>query len=149
MSRRKTLAESRQALDVRRVQEQAALLGLRRRQRIEIETQAQLDRLIGEHRDSETAWAAALEGRTVDIDVVRLWGVQTDAARGRVREGERALAEDRGAVAEHREAWETQLRLAEAADAVVRSAARDMRRTDDERRLLVAEDIVRARRRST
>ena len=146
MSQRRALVDLNLALGVRRVQEQAALLKLKVQQQAAGVARDRLDGSLALHRDSEVAWNGALETRSLDLDAMRLWRAQTETALIRVRTDEKSMETEMSAVAERREAWGRHLRLAEAVGSLAGAAARSVRRSDDERRLMAAEDARHARR---
>ena len=146
MSRRRALMDLNLALDVRRVQEQAALLKLKVQHQAARTARDRLDASLAIHRDNEIAWADALEARSLDLEAMRLWRAQSGGSLIRVRADEASLETETSAVAKHRDVWERQLRLAEAVWSIAIAAARSVRRSDDERRLVAAEDARHARR---
>lgn len=146
MSRRRALVDLNLASGVRRVQEQAALLKLKVQQQAARVARDRLDASLAIHRDDETAWNDALKAGFLDLDAMRLWRAQTDASLIRVRTDEVSMEAETSAVTERREAWDRHLRLAEAVGSIAATAARSVRRSDDERRLTAAEDARHARR---
>lgn len=147
MIRRRTLADARLALGVRRLQEKAALLKLQVQQHVAARAQDEFDGLVRDHLESETSWASALQHPAFDPIATGLWRARTAVALADVRLGEQSVVAEKEAVAERQKTWADQLRLAEAVDGVERAAARAVHRADDERRLHAVEDAGHARRR--
>lgn len=146
MSRRKIHQDAVAALAIRRLQEQAALIALQQKQASEVEARTALEELCEAHRDSEAAWAAAASHSTLDIDSVRLWQAHTGLARDRMAAAEETVSERAEAVTAQRTVWADHLALTEAVERVSASAARAVRRADDDRRLMAAEDAHLSRR---
>lgn len=146
MSRRQVLADANRARDIRRLQEQAALQALRRRQRVATEARQDLDRHADIHAGNEADWSAALNRRSVDIGVLHLWRATTAVSRERVRTAEQVVTTEDEAVDAHRQSWAGWSRLADAAGTMADTAARMVRRAAEERALQTAEDLLRFRR---
>ncbi|HYC68868.1 hypothetical protein [Brevundimonas sp.] len=144
MSRR-TLADARQALMVRRLQQEAALHKLRAQQQRVQAAHGNLDQSIDKHLLSEEAWGASLD-HIKDAGMIGLWRTHTITLRNEVRAAELGLAEETASMSDLHLVWGHQTRLAEAVQGVVRTAFRKVQRIEDERRLGAAEDARLARR---
>lgn len=147
MSRRQVLADATQAANVRRLQEQEALMRMRAQQQVAAEARERLEDKVQAHAASEESWAAALERGSFDPLAARLWRAHTETALAEVRLGEESVAFETEAVQQRREAWAVQLQLADAVESVRAVASRGVRRADDERRLAAVEDAGHGRRR--
>ncbi|HWW12221.1 MAG TPA: hypothetical protein VN018_06875 [Brevundimonas sp.] len=145
MSPRRILADAHTALAVRRVQEQAALYGLQAQRQAEERARTELDARVRAQADSEAVWEAFLRGPVFDPVAEALWRGDAHAAMHQVQSGEEALAAEVEASRARRNAWARQLQLADAAQTVLRSAARNAARRDEAARLADAEDLLRSR----
>ena len=144
MSRR-ILEDAREALLVRRLQQDAALSRLQAQQQAVRAARERADRSVERHLASEAAWAAALHD-VVDPGVIQLWRAHTADRLEDVRAAERDWADETDLTSHLGAVWGRQVRLAEAVQDVVQAAARKVRRTEEERRLGAAEDARLARR---
>lgn len=146
MSRRKILHDATTALAVRRLQEQAALIALQQRQASATRARTALEQLCAAHQHSEAAWATAASCPRLDVNHLRLWQAHTGLARDRKEAGQESLFERTEAVAAQRTLWADHLGLTGAVERVAVSAARALRRADEERHLLATEDAHLSRR---
>lgn len=145
MSRRQALADANRALEIRRLQAEAALQALHRQQRVAGEARQELARQVEGHAANERDWAAALARPSVDIGVLGLWRTTAAVSRARVTSAEHQRAAEDEAEDAHRQVWAAHARLADAAGTVADGAARIVRRADEERGLQTAEDLLRFR----
>lgn len=146
MSRRRSAEDTARALNIRRVQEQAALLALQTQQRKARDARDELGIAREAYENSEALWEDALRRPAFDPGAMALWQAGTEAALRHVRRTEQIVTEEDQTVSDSRRAWDRHLRLAEAVNTVARNAARALARADDERRLLASEDAARSRR---
>jgi hypothetical protein len=133
-------AATRTAVEVRRLQEQTALHVLRVRQRETAETRREADRLADGHETVLQAWAGAAARPRVDVTALGLWRAEARAAELRRDAAREALKAAEASLEQGRTEWAAGRRRAEAADAVARRAARDLRRAEEERGLRETED---------
>ena len=140
MSRRNVALATRKAVEVRQLQEQAALGALRTRHSEANETRREAQALADRHDRSLRAWAEAADRSRIDVGVLSLWRADSEDAGSRLESGRRALGVAEAALDDSRIAWAGRRRQAEAAAVAARQAARDLRRADEERRLREVED---------
>lgn len=141
MSRRRSHSDLRLALGIRRLQERAALLGLQAQRKAADAARECVDQSILRQQQCEDAWRAAVDRPVLDAGTLGLWRFEADSAIARTERDRRQLETESEAVVERRDHWDRQLRLADALEGLARKAARALYRSDDERRLGVAEDV--------
>lgn len=136
---------ARIAVEVRRLQDQAALLKLQAQQAVVASAAKAYDGALRAEADSQEAWRLSMDGPLLNPELLTAWhhrarqtsnGKISSAARLRA---EQALASDRASD------WRRHLCLTQAASSVLRKAEKRAQRLAEETLLATAEDIRNAR----
>lgn len=144
MRAKQDASDARRALEIRRIQEQAALERLRAQAIVEAHARQVLDARMEDHAGAQDGWADVLRHSTYDAESGRLWRAHAESALRSLRTQEDTLRTEAARSTEHQDDWRRQLRLADAAQTVERRSAAALRRRLDERSLMTAEDLFHA-----
>lgn len=145
MSQRNIHKTARIAVQVRKVQDQAALSRVQAQQKIVASATRDHEEAIRAEADSQDAWRRSIDGPAFNLDLMTAWHHQTFLSANDRSLSEARLQAEQATALEHVSAWRRQLSLTQAAVSVLLRAERRTQRLTDEALLATAEDIRNAR----
>lgn len=146
MRARQTAEAARRALEIRRIQEHAALDRYRVQAVVEADAQRALNARQERYAHSHHGWREALSTDLLDPMTTTLWARHSDQALKALRAQEGVVEAEAEVSHDRRDIWQHHLRLADAARSVERRATRVLLRQGEEQALRTAEDLFRGRR---
>lgn len=141
MSHRSLHRSARTAVEVRTVQEQAALSRLQSQQKTVATAAAAHGAALGIETDIHEAWHRHMQGPRLDPDLMVAWHHRTQEAASETATAAARLETERVAADVCSERWRHQLCLTQASATVLKKADRKAHRLSEDKRLAEAEDI--------